>query len=260
MIAILSIHIAYTKTFVYIQLTKLLLYWRKIEEPLRNRGIAVPFGISSTWFRKRGRRKSAFLNNISTSWLAFMLTLFSPAWPLEEQINCTQERLLLRLNCSRVCVMVQHQAKEQCDHVIGAPCNLFNTLPKHLRLGVSLIDLPSAYLHHVMNEVSLVDQTKPSVTAIMDFRYFTEHLNSALVHVLWSEILVNNSNRHCEAISLIGGGPKCMRRHKSWHGIPRTEKEWMSSECWRKSCQSILASRIVCKLKIETTISACWSK
>lgn len=160
MIAILSIHIAYTKTFVYIQLTKLLLYWRKIEEPLRNRGIAVPFGISSTWFRKRGRRKSAFLNNISTSWLAFMLTLFSPAWPLEEQINCTQERLLLRLNCSRVCVMVQHQAKEQCDHVIGAPCNLFNTLPKHLRLGVSLIDLPSAYLHHVMNEVSLVDQIK----------------------------------------------------------------------------------------------------
>lgn len=103
-------------------------------------------------------------------------------------------------------------------------------------------------------------KTKPSVTAIMDFRYFTEHLNSALVHVLWSEILVNNSNRHCEAISLIGGGPKCMRRHKSWHGIPRTEKEWMSSECWRKSCQSILASRIVCKLKIETTISACWSK
>ena len=42
-------------------------------------------------------------------------------------------------------------AKEQWEHVIGAPCNLFNTLPKHLRLGASLIDLPSAHLHHVMN-------------------------------------------------------------------------------------------------------------
>jgi hypothetical protein len=29
-------------------------------------------------------------------------------------------------------------------------------LPKHLRLGASLIDLPSAHLH-VMNEVSLVE-------------------------------------------------------------------------------------------------------
>lgn len=97
---------------------------------------------------------------------------------------------------------------------------------------------------------------KPSVTAIMDFKYFVEHLNSASIHDLWSEIRLSNSNRHCEAISLIEGEPKCMRRHKSWHGMPRTEKDWTSSECWRKSCQSILASRMVCKLKTKNTISA----
>jgi hypothetical protein len=54
-------------------------------------------------------------------------------------------------------------------------------------------------------------KTKPSITAITDFRYFKEHLNSALREILWSEILVSNSCRHCEAMSLTEDGP--------WHGI-----------------------------------------
>jgi hypothetical protein len=78
MIATLSIHITctflyYTKTFVCIQLTKLLLFCRKIEEPLRNRGIAVPFGIYHRFGSENvEQEESDFLNNICTSWLAFI--------------------------------------------------------------------------------------------------------------------------------------------------------------------------------------------
>jgi hypothetical protein len=84
MIAILSIHItctfiSYTKTFGYIyNLLSLSSFAGKSRTLSGTEGLLFHLEYYRLGSENVEKEESAFFNNICTSWLAFMLTLFSP--------------------------------------------------------------------------------------------------------------------------------------------------------------------------------------